>query len=125
MAHVARRQQTSARNGFDHLANDHAIEIDEVAGLEIRERHLMFGGNVLRDRAGLEAKPHLHAGLQRDKRYHNVVACIESEDSFRHSELPRSEMSRGEWAAAQNKDTTWYRRSEERRVGKEGRSTGA
>jgi len=46
MAHVLGGQQASAKDGLNRLSHHHAIEIDQVTGVEGRKAILCFKGIV-------------------------------------------------------------------------------
>ena len=65
VAHVARGEQAAARNGRGDFAHHHAVHQDQVAGLEINQRHLVLGGNVLGDGARCVPEVHNRSGAER------------------------------------------------------------
>ena len=78
VADVARGEQAAAGDGLRDFADDHAVHDDEVAGLEIDERHLVLGRDGLGD-GTLEIVPTLDDGsrCERNEGDEDVVAGID------------------------------------------------
>ncbi len=90
MAHVARGNQSAARDCLRDFAHHHAIHADQLAGLQVRERKLLLGGNVFghgtRIGSGRVPVMHKRSGGEGCERHQDVIAGINLQGGFRHGE---------------------------------------
>ena len=76
--------QAAARNDLDGFADDHAVQIDEIARSEIGDGDLVLGWDVVNDSAGPVAKVDDGTATQRFERDENVIARIELQYGVGH-----------------------------------------
>jgi hypothetical protein len=92
MAHVARRNESSARNGLCGFSDYHSVHANEVAGIQINQREFVLGGNTLGDRArpGSGRMAIMNGGSRRQRRERNqhIITGINLQSDFRHGKVP-------------------------------------
>ena len=89
MANVARGEQAAAGNGLRRFAHNHAVHDDEVAGIQVGERELVLGGNVLGDGTGTLTEVHCGSGCEWNEGDEDVVAGIDLQSGVGHGPVPR------------------------------------